>query len=144
MKIKHINRNETKTPTCTIQISTEYLVKESYTPEEAEKTIAQLYSLHENEGFSLEDFEKIKNEWRAHSCTEVQTVDEDDIAKVVSIWTKVPVERLTEKESDKLLHLEDILKKRIVGQEEALEKIQQAFDDTVANKIFKAYIKISQ
>ena len=61
MKIKHINRNETKTPTCTIQISTEYLVKESYTPEEAEKTIAQLYSLHENEGFSLEDFEKIKN-----------------------------------------------------------------------------------
>ena len=63
------------------------------------------------ESIKKEDFEKIKNEWRAHSCTEVQTVDEDDIAKVVSIWTKVPVERLTEKESDKLLHLEDILKK---------------------------------
>ena len=61
MKIKHINRNETKTPTCTIQISTEYLVKES------EKTIAQLYSLHENEGFSLEDFEKIKNKIIEHT-----------------------------------------------------------------------------
>ena len=60
MKIKHISRNDKKTPTCTIQISTEYLVKESYTPEEAEKTIEQLYSLHENEGFSMEDFEKIK------------------------------------------------------------------------------------
>lgn len=67
MKIKHINRNETKTPTCTIQISTEYLVKESYTPEEAEETIAQLYSLHENEGFSLEDFEKIKNKIIEHT-----------------------------------------------------------------------------
>lgn len=60
MKIKHISRNDKKTPTCTIQISTEYLVKDSYTPEEAEKTIEQLYSLHENEGFSMEDFEKIK------------------------------------------------------------------------------------
>ena len=61
-------------------------------------------SLRDNERILKEDFEKIKNEWRAHSCTEVQTVDEDDIAKVVSIWTKVPVERLTEKESDKILH----------------------------------------
>ena len=83
-------------------------------------------SLRDNERILKEDFEKIKNEWRAHSCTEVQTVDEDDIAKVVSIWTKVPVERLTEKESDKLLHLEDILKKRIVGQEEAIKSLTRA------------------
>jgi ATP-dependent Clp protease ATP-binding subunit ClpC len=82
--------------------------------------------LRDNERILKEDFEKIKNEWRAHSCTEVQTVDEDDIAKVVSIWTKVPVERLTEKESDKLLHLEDILKKRIVGQEEAIKSLTRA------------------
>lgn len=67
MKIKHISRNERKTPTCTIQISTEYLVKESYTPEEAEKTIEQLYSLHENEGFSMDDFEKIKQKIIEHT-----------------------------------------------------------------------------
>ena len=41
MKLRHIRRNEIKAPTCTIQISTEYLVKDSYTKEEAEKTIAQ-------------------------------------------------------------------------------------------------------
>ena len=55
MKFKHLRRNEKKAPTCTIQISTEYLVKDSYTPEEAKKTIEQLYSLHENDGFSMED-----------------------------------------------------------------------------------------
>ena len=69
-------------------------------------------NLRDNEKQLKEEFEKIKNEWRAHSCTEVQIVDEDDIAKVVSIWTKVPVEKLTEKESDKLLHLEEYSKEK--------------------------------
>ena len=54
-------------------------------------------NLRDNEKQLKEEFEKIKNEWRAHSCTEVQIVDEDDIAKVVSIWTKVPVEKLPKK-----------------------------------------------
>ena len=56
----------------------------------------------------------------------VQIVDEDDVAKVVAIWTKVPVEKLTEKESDKLLHLEDTLKERVVGQEEAIKALARA------------------
>ena len=67
MKIRHISRNERKTPTCTIQNSTEYLIKDKYTPEEAEKTIEQLYSLHENDGFSMEDFEKIKQKIIEHT-----------------------------------------------------------------------------
>ena len=49
-----------KAPTHTIQISTEFLVKESYTPEEAEKTLTQLYSIRDQQGFSLEDYEYIK------------------------------------------------------------------------------------
>lgn len=60
IKYPHLKRNKRRSPTCTIQISTEYLVKDSYTPEEAEKTINQLYSLHENEGFSMKDYETIK------------------------------------------------------------------------------------
>lgn len=56
----HVKRTSRKSPTCTIQISTEYLVKDSYTPEEAEKTLEQLYSIHNNDGFSMEDYEKIK------------------------------------------------------------------------------------
>ena len=67
-------------------------------------------SLRDREKNLKDEFEKIKNEWKTHSCTEVQIVDEDDIAKVVAIWTKVPVQRLTEKESDKLLNLEETLK----------------------------------
>lgn len=83
-------------------------------------------NLRDKEKQLREEFEKVKNEWRTHSCTEVQIVDEDDIAKVVAIWTKVPVERLTEKESDKLLHLEDTLRKRVVGQEEAIKALTRA------------------
>ena len=83
-------------------------------------------SLRDKEKQLKEEFEKIKSEWRAHSCTEVQIVDEDDIAKVVAIWTKVPVEKLTEKESDKLLHLEETLRKRVVGQEEAIKALARA------------------
>ena len=83
-------------------------------------------NLRDKEKQLKEEFEKIKNEWRAHSCTEVQIVDEDDIAKVVAIWTKVPVERLTEKESDKLLHLEETLRKRVVGQQEAIKALVRA------------------
>ena len=83
-------------------------------------------NLRDKEKQLREEFEKIKNEWRTHSCTEVQIVDEDDVAKVVAIWTKVPVEKLTEKESDKLLHLEDTLRKRVVGQEEAIKALARA------------------
>lgn len=60
IRYNHVKRASRKSPTCTIQISTEYLVKDSYTPEEAEKTINQLYSIHNNEGFSMEEYEKIK------------------------------------------------------------------------------------
>ncbi|MCI9303762.1 ATP-dependent Clp protease ATP-binding subunit [Clostridium sp.] len=83
-------------------------------------------NLRDKEKQLREEFERVKNEWRTHSCTEVQIVDEDDIAKVVAIWTKVPVERLTEKESDKLLHLSDTLRKRVVGQEEAIKALTRA------------------
>lgn len=54
------------------------------------------------------------------------TVTEDDIANVVAMWTKVPVSKLTEKESSRLLKLEDILHKRVIGQEEAVKAISKA------------------
>lgn len=53
-------------------------------------------------------------------------VDENHIADVVCVWTKVPVKKLTEKESDRLLKLESILHKRVIGQEDAVEKISKA------------------
>ena len=51
---------------------------------------------------------------------------EEDIAAVVSDWTGVPVTRLTEDEGQRLLHMEDTLHKRVVGQDEAVEAVARA------------------
>ncbi|MGJ3245246.1 MAG: ATP-dependent Clp protease ATP-binding subunit [Elainellaceae cyanobacterium] len=53
-------------------------------------------------------------------------VDEEDIAHIVASWTGVPVNKLTESESEKLLHMEDTLHQRLVGQEEAVKAISRA------------------
>jgi len=53
-------------------------------------------------------------------------VDEEDIAHIVASWTGVPVSKLTESESEKLLHMEDTLHQRLIGQEEAVRAISRA------------------
>ena len=53
-------------------------------------------------------------------------MDEEDIADVVSVWTKIPVSKLTEQESKRLERLEDELHKRVVGQNEAVEAVAKA------------------
>ena len=53
-------------------------------------------------------------------------VDEDDIAQIVASWTGVPVNKLTESESEKLLHMEDTLHTRLIGQEEAVKAVSRA------------------
>ncbi len=55
-----------------------------------------------------------------------EEVDEEDIAEVVSAWSGVPVSKLLEGEVEKLIHMEDRLRQRVVGQEEALEKVSNA------------------
>jgi ATP-dependent Clp protease ATP-binding subunit ClpB len=55
-----------------------------------------------------------------------EEVDEEDIAQVVSRWTGVPVSKLLEGEMQKLLHLEDELHKRVIGQDEAVEAVSEA------------------
>jgi ATP-dependent Clp protease ATP-binding subunit ClpB len=55
-----------------------------------------------------------------------EEVDEEDIAAIVSRWTGIPVSKLMEGETYKLLHLEDELHKRVVGQDEAVEAVSQA------------------
>ena len=50
----------------------------------------------------------------------------EDIAKVIENWTKIPVQKLTEAETDKLVHLEDHLHKRIIGQNEAVDAVARA------------------
>ena len=56
----------------------------------------------------------------------VPVVDEEDIAQIVAAWTGVPVSKLTESESELLLHLEDTLHQRLIGQEEAVTAVSKA------------------
>ena len=53
-------------------------------------------------------------------------IGEEDIEKMVSVWTKIPVTRLAEKESERLLKLEKVLHKRVIGQEEAVNAVSKA------------------
>lgn len=55
-----------------------------------------------------------------------EEIDDEDIANVVSKWTGIPVNRLIESEMQKLLHMEDVLHKRVVGQDEAVEVVSDA------------------
>ena len=55
-----------------------------------------------------------------------EEVDEEDIAKVVSTWTGIPVSRLSGGEREKLVHLEDILHQRVVGQDDAVKAVSEA------------------
>ena len=55
-----------------------------------------------------------------------EEVDEDDVAAVVARWTGVPVERLLEGETEKLIHMEERLHERVVGQDEAVEAVANA------------------
>jgi len=71
----------------------------------------------------LEQQEALKN---LKSSLVKQQVDEHDIAKVLSRWTGIPVEKLEKSESEKLLNLPAILKQRVIGQDEAVTKVAEA------------------
>ncbi len=68
----------------------------------------------------------MSSEWRPGNHASIPTIGSEEIAKIVSGWTGVPVLKLTEQESEKLLHLEDNLHKRIIGQDEAVSAVCRA------------------
>ena len=74
----------------------------------------------------LEAFKTKLNEMQLDSPMVKEEVDSEDIAGVVSRWTGVPVTRMLQSEREKLMHLEDELHKRVVGQEEAIEAISDS------------------
>ena len=73
----------------------------------------------------LEEEEKIANEGKARSLLR-DKVTEEEIARIIQRWTGIPVARLMEGEREKLLHLEDILHKRVVGQDEAVRLVSES------------------
>ena len=67
-----------------------------------------------------------KMKWNSNMSSDNLEVTEDDIADIVSDWTKIPVTKLNEAESQKLLHLEETLHARVIGQEDAVRTVAQA------------------
>ncbi|WP_227938961.1 ATP-dependent protease ATP-binding subunit ClpC [Alkalihalobacillus deserti] len=83
-------------------------------------------SLRDSEQRLREELEEMKNEWKQKQGQEDTEVTVEDIAQVVASWTGIPVSKLAEEETDRLLKMEDILHERVVGQEEAVKSISKA------------------
>ncbi|MDE2781303.1 MAG: ATP-dependent Clp protease ATP-binding subunit [Chloroflexota bacterium] len=73
-----------------------------------------------------QDLDSLKEEWQEDRARGRSTVTEEDIAEVVSMWTGIPVTRLAAEETERLIHMEDDLHKRIIGQDEAIVNISKA------------------
>jgi ATP-dependent Clp protease ATP-binding subunit ClpC len=73
-----------------------------------------------------QELQQIKKSWEQRKDKKQGTVTEEDIAHIVSEWTGIPVVKLTEKETEKLLHMEETLHKRVIAQDEAIKAISQA------------------
>jgi len=73
-----------------------------------------------------EKIKKMEEEWQAEQGQDNPEVGEEDIAEVVSMWTNIPVVQLASNETSRLLEMEDVLHKRIIGQDEAINIIAKA------------------
>ena len=74
----------------------------------------------------LEKLEEQRKVWEQKKAVSRVNVTENDVAEVVSSWTKIPVTRISQSESQRLLGLEDTLKKRVIGQDEAVKMVAKA------------------
>ena len=107
-----------------IEKEVEFIIKEkeaAISVQEFEKA-AKLRDKEKKSKFKLND---AKKKWKERKV-ETKVIGEEEIAYIVSVWTKIPVTKLTESETEKLLHMEEELYKRVVGQEEAIKIISQA------------------
>jgi ATP-dependent Clp protease ATP-binding subunit ClpC len=83
-------------------------------------------SLRDSEQRLREQLEETKKSWKEKQGKENNEVTVEDIANVVSSWTGVPVSKLAETETAKLLNLEEVLHSRVIGQEEAVKAVSKA------------------
>ncbi len=120
-------------------------IKAFTAPPDMKEQEARLEALNKEteEAVAHEDFEKaaklrdekkqLQNEmserrkdWEQRRDEQIETVGEEEVAQIVSAWTGIPVTRLTEAEAERLLHLEDLLHQRVIGQEEAVKAVARA------------------
>jgi len=103
---------------------------ESVTKDKDAAIAAQQYEyaaeLRNREIQLIDKLKMMEQEWHVERKAEKIEVTDDDIADVVSMWTGIPVVRLTKSEQERLLQMEDALHKRIIGQDEAIVTIAKA------------------
>jgi ATP-dependent Clp protease ATP-binding subunit ClpC len=92
----------------------------------AEQNFETAAALRDDEKNAKKQLEETLKTWRSSSEETIVTVTDDDIMAVVSKWTGVPLRRMEEKETEKLLKMEDELKGRVIGQNEAVIAISKA------------------
>lgn len=73
-----------------------------------------------------EKLEKEKKKWESKNSKSIITLTEEDIAEVISSWTRIPVKKITQDENEKLKNLEKTLHERVIGQNEAVEAVAKA------------------
>ena len=105
-------------------------VLEQVRKEKDEAIASQQYEtaaeLRDRELRETENLDTMEKEWQEGENKERRVVTEDDIAEVVSMWTGIPVTRLAEEETERLLQMEAELHKRIIGQDEAIVSISKS------------------
>ena len=104
-------------------------VLESVRSEKDEALAQQQYEyaaeLREREQKLTEKLEKLEKDWESEQSDE-SVVTEEEIAEVVSMWTGIPVTRLAIEETERLLHMEESIHEKVIGQDEALTAIAKA------------------
>ncbi len=83
-------------------------------------------SLRDEENKLKEEMNARKEQWKMQNQTHTQMVTEDEIASIVGTWTGIPVSRLAQEETERLKNMEEILHRRVVGQEEAVKAVAKA------------------
>ncbi len=89
-------------------------------------------SLRDREKTLLTEKAQREKEWKAGDMDVIAEVDDEQIAEVLAIWTGIPVFKLTEEETSRLLRMEDELHKRVIGQAQAVKAVSQAIRRTRA------------
>jgi ATP-dependent Clp protease ATP-binding subunit ClpC len=82
--------------------------------------------LREQESETRDRVDTLRAEWQSTIAGDAPTVTEEEIAQVVAMWTGIPVTRIAQEESERLLHMEDAIHNRVIGQHEAIETVSRA------------------
>jgi ATP-dependent Clp protease ATP-binding subunit ClpC len=83
-------------------------------------------ALRDAEAVAKSALDQLRSDWRERQSADQPVVTDEDIAQVVAMWTGIPVTRIAQEESDRLLHMEEALHARVIGQQEAIETISKA------------------